>query len=156
MKRLSDIKRFLQVSAVVRCTFGPKAGSLREVVAVQTNGIYFKTESAKNGKSWLNFPKASLLEVNETGFKIYYPGSRDLTPEERACMDNEPRDPEQEKIDMLSDSSRMYYRRMGYYKSSPFPYLFQHENGKSFNHQSGKVTDPTVKGDLVLVYEFVK
>ena len=156
MERLSDVKRYLKVGATVRCTFGPKAGKLRKVVKVQSNGIAFSEPGIAEVKpSWLCFPKASLLEVNETGFKIYQPGSRDLTPEEKAFKENEPRNQKQAEIDMTTDTNTMYYRRLAYYRGTVFEHLFQDKNGKRFDFNTKRVVDPAVKGDLILAYEFI-
>ena len=59
MERLSDVKRYLKVGATVRCTFGPKAGKLRKVVKVQSNGILvIDPETAEPGRgSRLDFQK---------------------------------------------------------------------------------------------------
>ena len=157
MERLSDVKRYLKVGAVVRCTAGPKSGKLRKVVKVQSNGILvIDPEAAEPGRgSRLDFPRASLLEVNEIGFKIYQPGSRDLTPEEKAFKENEPRDQKQAEIDMMTDTNTMYYRRLAYYRGTEFEHLFQDKNGKRFDFNTKRVVDPAVKGDLVLAYEFI-
>ena len=157
MERLSDVKRYLKVGAVVRCTAGPKSGKLRKVVKVQSNGILvIDPEATEPGRgSRLDFPRASLLEVNETGFKIYQPGSRDLTPEEKAFKENEPQDQKQAEIDMMTDTNTMWYRRLAYYRGTEFEHLFQDKNGKRFDFNTKRVVDPAVKGDLVLAYEFI-
>jgi hypothetical protein len=157
MERLSDVKRYLKVGAVVRCTAGPKSGKLRQVIKVHSQFLEFAEPGdidVKRG-SRLDFPRTSLLEVNETGFKIYQPGNRDLTPEEKAFKENEPRDQKQAEIDMMTDTNTMWYRRLAYYRGTEFEHLFQDKNGKRFDFNTKQIIDPAVKGDLVLAYEFI-
>lgn len=170
MKTLADLKRFLQVGAVVKMVYNNNPdnkhlGKKREVVRIQSNGIYFIDPDGPNANeyrrkkrgSFLDFPKASLLEVTEKDFSIFWPGKRDLTPLEKEIIDNQPRDEKQEEIDMLADGSVMFWRRKRYFEEKGFSYLFAGKNkGKSFDFNTRKVTDDMIKGEKSLEYEFVK
>lgn len=159
MKTLADLKRLLKEGTIVKMTHGPNpklVGKRRQVVKVQSNGIFFvDPDDNSSKKSFLEFPKASLLDFDEQGFRIFDAGLRDLTDGERACMDNEPRDAKQEEYDALSDGSTMYFRRKNYYLKSDYPWLFGHETvrGKKYIFHEKMVRDDDIKGQLVLAYE---
>jgi hypothetical protein len=165
MKTLADLKRALQVGKIITCIYGPRGikGKRREVVKVQTNAVILIDPDApgvgelrKKGKgSYLEFPKASLVEVTDKGFKIYDPGSRDLTEDEKAVIRMEPKDSTQDEIDMLVDGSVMFHRRKRYYEAMDFEYLFIGDKNRRINsHDRTKVIDSDVKGDLSLEYRF--
>ncbi len=154
---LADLKRKLQVGTrVIMVERGDdKLNDLKEVEKVQGNSVKFKgLNGAKAG--WLEFPKASLLEFDQEGFKIYEVGERDLNEEEKAIIANEPKDEEQDGVDMMSDGSTMFRRREHYYKSAGYLYLHRPEYNKklSYNSQTKKVRDPMIKGKLSLAYLF--
>ena len=163
MKTLSDLKRFLKEGAIVKMIYSdiPKnslIGKKRKVVKVQTNGIYFvDPDDIQSKKSYLDFPKALLLEVTEKSFKIYNKGLRDLTAEEKKIRNNAPKDPEQSKIDIMTDGSTMYWREKRYYIQHNAEYLIgnKSERGMRYDFNTKKVWDDNVKGILSLEYEFI-
>ena len=167
MKTLADLKRKLQIGTRFTMVYNSvRTKSLplkREVVGVQSNGIYLidpadiRAEELRKRKrgSFLDFPKASLLEVSDKGFKIFTAGSRDLTKEEKNVIANEPRDKKQEEIDMISDGSTMYWRRKQYYLEKGYDYLFNGTKDKRIDsNDRTKVIDSSVKGKLSLEYMF--
>ena len=159
MKTLADFKRAMPLGAEVnlKYRYGKPVDEKRVVGKVQSNSMaFFKGENNKT-LSWLDWPKATLLEFDGKVAKIYEPGFRDLNKQEQEVVNNEPRDKEQEYVDAISDGSTMYWRRKHYYKDSGFNYLFQgKEQGKRLTYQQSKkvIQDDSVKGNLVLVYEF--
>jgi len=163
MKTLVDLKRFLKEGAVVKIVYSDMPNNRllnkkRRVVRVQTNGIYFvDPDDATSKKSFLEFPRASLLEVTEKSFKIYSAGLRDLTTEEKKIKDNVPRDPKQERIDMISDGSIMYWRVKRYYIQHNAEYLYgnKSERGMRYDFNTNKVWDDNVKEKLSLEYKFI-
>ena len=71
-------------------------------------------------------------------------------------MDNEPKDIRQEKLDMLSDSSTMYWRRKRYYKEQNAEYLQGISKcGLRYQYHTKSVLDNKIKGELVLEYAYV-
>lgn len=164
MKTLSDLKRYLKAGTVVKmiynCTSNNRLlNKKRKVVKVQTNGIYFVDPDDTNSrKSYLDFPKASLLEITEKSFKIYNKGLRDLTAEEKKIRDNAPKDPKQSRIDIMTDGSTMYWRVKRYYMQHNAEYLKgnKSERGMRYDFNTNKVWDDSVKGELALEYEFMK
>lgn len=157
LKTLADLKRYLQVGTKMTCTFHnnpSRIGWKREVVAVScTNVVLIDPTERDSVPSTLPLPKASLVEIEGNKFRIFEPGFRDLTNEEKACIAGEPKDPVQEERDLLGDGSTTFYRRKRYYEGSEFPYLqgIGAVNGMSFNGK--QVRDPKVKGNLLLEYE---
>jgi hypothetical protein len=163
MKTLADLKRKLQIGMRLTMIYNSvrikKLPLKREVINVQSNGIHFidptKDRSTQKRGSFLDFPKASLLEINEKGFKIFESGRRDLTKEEKGVIANEPRDAKQDEIDIMSDGSTMYWRRKRYYIEKGFEYLFNGDKNKRIDsNDRTKVIDSNVKGELSLEYIF--
>jgi len=157
MKTLADLKRDLKQGTHIKRVwrFGKEDTELLTVDKVQTTSIRMTKE--KGGSSWLEIPKASLMEYDGKQLKIYSPGKRDLTSEEQKIKEGEPKDIEQDRIDMMTDGSQMHYRRMRYYKDSSHFYLFgtDKEQGKRLTWVDKvlKVEDDSLKGELTLVYE---
>ncbi len=169
---LSALKKKLQKGQAVKMVYwfgqtpdnitAPSAGTsrlgqVRYVVKVQTNGVYFSPNQEDTTGSYWEFPAASLVEVTETGFKVYGIGTRPYNAQEQAAIDNEPRDPEQDRIDAISDGSTMYYMRKNYYQNAGFGYLYnnQWERGLKKNDRDNNVFDKSIKGALELEYVFV-
>ena len=166
MITLTDLKRKLQIGqGLILIGFktpfeanNKRLNVVRYVVKIQTNGVHLNEDKTANKGSFLEFPKASLLDITEKGFKIFTAGLRDLTPEEKEIKANEPKDEEQEKNDLMTDGSTMFYRRMRYYKEKDAEYLQGHSKvirGLHFDYNTNKIRDYSIKGELSLEYEFV-
>ena len=160
MKTLADLKReCLGKTLLLKERWGKPENKNRIVIGVKSNSIVLQTEEGK--KSYLEMPKASLLEYDGKNIKIYEPGTRALTPEEQRIRSNDPKDPEQDRIDMMSDGSTMFYRRQHYYKQVGYEYLFtssRTHNGKYLTYAAGvpMIRDDALKGKLSLVYEVLR
>lgn len=172
MATLADLKRKLTIGQGLKLVgyrdmgiegANARLNKVRYIVKVQTNGIYLNEDKTAIRGAWLDFPKASLLEISDKGFKMYCAGIRDLTEDEKKIIANEPRDPKQEEIDMLSDGSIMYYRRKAYYEESTSPYLMGIEKiqGKRLTYKKNdkgervpQIEDESIKGELSLAYEW--
>jgi len=158
MKTLSDLKRDLTVgkTVILKSCLGVEKNEKRTVFKLQSNNVCFLKEDGKS-KSWLELPKASLLEYDGKTIKIFRVGIRELTQEEKDIIAKEPKDEKQEGIDIISDGSVMYNRRKHYYKDVGKFYLFgtEKEQGKRLTHadKTAKIEDDSIKGELELVYE---
>jgi hypothetical protein len=123
---------------------------------IKINSVEIQFETADGRKPILRLPPKSLVDYDGTNLVIYEPGLRPLTPDEKAFMDNEPRDAKQEEIDALSDGSQMYHRRKYYYEHSAYPYLHSNSfvQGKYLTHvdRIPMIKDNTIKGDVTLHY----
>jgi hypothetical protein len=81
MKTLADVKRRLQVGAVVEMTYhrfavadGKPLPPPRKVALVQSNAVAFEATDYSNGRlSWLYWPKASEVHVQGDEFAIFEP-----------------------------------------------------------------------------------
>lgn len=158
MKTLADLKR-ITLGTKIQMIFpenNSHCGKIREVTKVQTNAI-------KIGESYLEFPRASLLEFTDNGFKIFHPGTRELTEHEKSLIRNEPRDEKQEEIDCLTDGSTMFYRRKAYYRNNNAEYLFGGDKNRRIDSRSQRtvnvdewrIIDSSIKGELMLEYKFI-
>lgn len=172
-KKLTDLKRALSIGAKVTQlsyydkTEGGKIGIERFVVKIQTNGVYLSTDpnNAKGG-SFLDLPKASLLDYQGDIFKIYTPGLRDLTPEEMRAWTNRPsaraENTEKLRVDMISDGSQMYYQDQKYFADLDMRHLsFSEHKGMRLDYDRVDrnklmVRDDKVKGDCMLSYKVTK
>lgn len=172
MKTLADLKRTLIIGKRFKMVYSSNGnrlvGKLREVVRIQSNGIYLIDPTLDNAQelrekgrgSWLDYPKATLLEITPKGFKIYNKGLRELTSLEKTIREGyeATRDRKQEEIDMMTDGSTSYWRQKRYYLQHNAIYLMGNETqrGMRFDYNTGKVWDDNVKGELSLEYEWVK
>jgi len=160
MKTFADLKRNLQVGKelILVERFGQRIENPqpRKIIKVQSNAIVIEKLPGSGKESRLYFPPSSLIEITEKGFKIYYPGKRDLTLQELDCLINQPQDPKQEEIDALSDGNVMFWRREEYFKEHDALYLrgYKEEKGLKYDFNDGKVRDNKIKGDLALEYIF--
>ena len=158
---IAELKRKLQIGTPLKMVYTiwgntAKIGVVRYVVKTQGNGIYLSENKEDTKGSFLEFPKASLFEMTEKGFKFFKLGFRDLTEEERQILNNQPEDEEQLERDLLTDTNIMYYRRKQYFKDVGYEYLSV-ANSKLIQGKklmNGKVLDEAVKGDLSIEYEF--
>lgn len=159
MKTLADLKRKLTpgTKVILKTRFGTKINQKREVIHQQSNCIIFKTSEGK--KSWLNYPKASLLEFTTNDFRIYGKGKRPLTPPEKAIKEGyeKIRDKKQEERDLLSDGSTSYWQKLRYFQNHNAEYLISNKSqrGMKFDYNSGLVWDEKIKGNIDLEYKFV-
>jgi len=130
---------------------------IREIVAFRSKDLQLR-RFGSDKPSTLDIPQRSNLCVMEGNtLSIYLEGERDLTPEEKAIMDNEPKDEKQDNIDMITDGSTMFWRRKYYYKEHNADYLFvgEKQRGMRRNCNNNKIWDERVRGELSLKYEVV-
>ena len=165
MGTLADLKRKLIIGTPITLIYArqglasnnKRLNLLRYVIKTQTNGIYLAEDKNATKGSFLELPKASLMDFTEGILSIYTTGLRDLTEEEKQIIANQPKDEEQSRIDMISDGSTMFYREKAYFKEKNAEYLFLGNSkvimGLSFDSNNNKVRDETLKGDLDLKYK---
>lgn len=161
MKTLSQLKRDLSLGAFVILTDSPTMpnhkylNTPRYIIKIQSNGVILSPDAKGTKGSFMVFPKASLMEYENDTLKIFNPGLRDLTVEEKQIMDNCPRDKEQEDIDIKTDTSVMYHRIVAYFDGLNAGYLRGRcsERGMRYDHDTGKVWDETIEGTLDRVYK---
>jgi hypothetical protein len=172
MKTLADLKRALVIGAAVKMTsyFGDSdrknklVGVVRYVVKVNTTGVYLAEDKTATKGSFLDWPKASLLEFDGKAFKIFQSGVRPLTDTEKRILDGKPVDAKQSEIDMMTDGSQMFYREKRYFsevEKGKYMYLFGCHRlcGKllTWNRETNEqaIDDDDYKGVIGLEYELV-
>ena len=158
----AEIQRKLQKGTGLKMTFNSLSGHsnklnvVRYVIKTQTNGVYLNEDKNAVKGSFLEFPKSSLIEVTNKGFKTFEAGFRDLNEEEKRILENQPKDEKQDEIDLMTDGSQMFYRRKAYFKECDFEYLFScSKTIKGLYFMNGRIRDDKIKGDLSLEYEFI-
>ena len=114
----------------------------------------------KNGmESSLDLDYASLVEYDGEILKVYSIGLRELTDLEKSVLDgwknitDTEEYKEQAYRDAMTDGSSTYYKDKGYFMNSPCPYLYLDDGDKKYDYNTGKVYDPKVKGQCMLVYK---
>lgn len=172
MKTLADLKRDLTIGSSLTLvsrygqTEGKNIGVERFVVKKNTVGLYLNIDKTATKGSFLDWPKASLLEYTNGTITIYASGFRPLTEKEKQIIKDQPQDKKQDEIDILTDGSTMFYRRKAYFLRSGKEYLFgcKTQAGKRLKHGSRKtvedgsfedwaIDDDNFKGEIGLVYK---
>ena len=132
--------------------FGKIIDEPRELLKCRSNSLIFLKDGKK---SYLDLPPASRIEFTGNGFKIYGVGERDLTEKEKAVLDNQPRDTQQEERDILTDTNVMFYRQKEYFINSGMPHLLVYNKGTHLVYDENnipKVRDINIRGKLELEY----
>lgn len=136
----------------------------RTVGKVQTNGFYLVNNEGE--KSFLNIPKASLIEYDGDELRVFNYGFRAMSDEEKAVMDEWKKITEtddfkrREVADMLSDGSSTYWQKKIFFEKKNMLYLTgSKDKGMELDfckHADGEekcIRDEKVKGDVILVYK---
>lgn len=161
MKTLADLKRDLQIGTKLTMTHGIRnklVGIPRYVVTKQGNGVSLSEDPKATRGSFLELPRASLVEYDGKTIRVYTTGSRPLTAEEQRILDNEPskrpENAEHVKMDMMADMNWCYWHDKTYHKENGTEYLSGHETirGLRYNFNDKTVYDETLKGELSLEY----
>ena len=136
-----------------------------------------QTKSLKLGSSWLDLPRASLVDITWDGEKgtlvAYAPGFRPLNEKELGALADWEREvaskedyQKQLEIDLLSDGSCTYWQEKAYFEQKGLPYLFgvSEWHGLSYTsnpdkidekgHYVREIRDASLKGKCVLKYQF--
>lgn len=161
MQTFADLKRKLQVGTSIKMIFSKienskKLNVVRYVVKTQGNGVYLNEDKNATKGSFLELPRASLINFEGNILEIYTPLKRPLNEEEQKIWDNQPQDEKQQELDLMTDTNIMFYRRKHYFKECGFGYLFYEKDAsKRITFEAGKpfIWDRNLKGDLDLKYE---
>lgn len=135
----------------------------RTVEEIQTNGFYLVDNEGR--KSFLNIPKASLIEYDGDELKIYNPGLRSMTDKEKSVMEEwevitETDDFKRKKVaDMLSDGNSTFREKTRFFESKNMLYLIGNKDKgmeldlwKYLGGEEKCIRDEKIKGDVILVY----
>jgi len=163
MKTLADLKRDLSIGKQVTLIKAdhPNHKMLnipRYVVKTQGNGVMLSPDKNATKGSFLDFPRASLLEYDGTTITIYEIGSREPSPQEQYILSQQPsrleKNAKQCQIDVLTDGSTMFYADKEYFRGLGMEYLggFEWKQGKKYDFSTNRIDDESIKGKVSLVY----
>ena len=163
-KTFADLKRDLTVNKSLKLIY-PEThkffGIERYIIKNQTNGVYLAPEREAKKGSFMDLPVASLVEYDGETLSIFDIGQRDLTPGEKKLLDNKPsKRPENAKkieIDLMTDSSQMFWTDKAYFRELDAEYLSGHDfhKGLRYDWNTGRVCDKKIKGKLCLQYKLI-
>jgi hypothetical protein len=132
----------------------------RKIIDANTVSIIFLNNDGK--KSPLDILGASLIDWDDNSLSIFNVGERELTQDELDIMDqwkaisSTKEYQQQAENDMLTDGSLTFWQKRKFFTDKGYEYLHVGNNKKAYNHNTNKVKDSTVKGDLILKYELRK
>lgn len=146
----------------------PRHPDWRGVEKVQTKAI-------KLGDSWLDLPKASLVEIEWDGengtMKCYDAGTRDLDDKEKEALaewkkiTETPEYQQKAEMDMMTDTSMTYWQEKAFWEDKGMRYMFhEYSQGKkrvpnydkrdAQGKPTDEIRDDSIKGKLWAEYEF--
>ncbi len=166
IKTFAQLKRDLQVGKKLTMTFNVLAESSeaiasrlnkpRFIVGTQTNGITLSESKDAPKGSFLELPRASLVEYEDNTIKVYDPAIRDLTEQEKDILKNIPsylpENKEQCERDIMTDTNTTYWLDKRYTKEEDAEWNWTTSKGLYYMRSEQKMRDASIKGDLSIVY----
>jgi len=161
MKTLADLKRDIKVGDSITLIESPAfhkwTDIKRYVVKKQGNGVYLNPDKAETKGSFLEFVNAKLTEYDGKEIRVYAPGTRPLTDNEKAVYDNRPSNRKENEYmveqDLMTDTNLCYWHDKTYFSKAGMDWLFHANNStKRLDHNDMTVTDEQIKGELQLRY----
>jgi len=164
MKTLAELKRELNIGNSITLVESPTMVShkwlniKRYVIKKQGNGVYLSPDKNDTKGSFLEFTNAKLTEYDGKEIRVYQPGNRELTAQEKHALDNcpskRPENKEIVEIDIMTDGSRSYWMDKEYYQNIGMEYLENSRGTKrvDWNRDSITIIDEQIKGNLLLRY----
>lgn len=129
----------------------------RRVCGVNTVALFLETPAFSTGQSELRITKAGLTEYDGSTLKVYEPGYRDPTPEERAELEACQKQVDH-AIEVDPYGSSGYWAKVAFFHKSTMPWLRgdKEHQGMKYIPWKDKVRDSHIRGDLVLAYNVYK
>ena len=125
----------------------------RRVCGVNTVALFLETPAFNTGQSELRITKAGLTEYDGSTLKLYEPGYRDPTPEERAELEAC-----QKQVDHAIDAdpfgSSGYWAKVAFFHKSAMPWLRgdKEHQGMKYIPWKDQVMDSHIRGNRILEY----
>lgn len=145
----------------------PRFTEKRKIGKVQSNGMYLVNSEGE--ESFLELPRASMMEYDGKELRVYNPGYREMTNQEKAVMEewnqiqNTDDYKERAKADLYSDGSGTYYQEKQFFMGKGMEHLTgnMHKGAKLdfFKYSNGEtecILDERVKGRVILLYKVGK
>lgn len=162
MKTLAELKRELNIGDSITLIEAPTMPThkwlnvKRFVVKKQGNGVYLSPNKTDTKGSFLEFTNAKLTEYDGKEIRVYQPGNREFTEQEKQALANCPsKRPENKEIvehDIMCDMSTSYYMDEGYYRELGMSYLHYGRGTKRVDWSTNTIVDEQIKGNLELRY----
>lgn len=167
MKTFTDLKRDLTVGRSLTMIYHEnmetderaksRIGQARFIVKKQTNGVYLNPDKTATKGSFLELPRASLVEYDGKIITVYGPSKRPLTESEAKILKDMPshkKENEQQCVnDIMTDGSTMYWRDKAYLKANDALWYDETYQGKHYNHNDQLMIDYSLKGKKELSYK---
>jgi hypothetical protein len=164
-KSFSQLKRDLQKGRQLIMTYNSiksRSENLnipRFIIKTQTNGIYLSKDKDATKGSFLELPRAALMEYIDDIIRIYEPAIRELTKDEQFILDNcpskRPENAERLKLEIMTDGSGLYWKDKAYYKENGGDWYYGENCGLRFMMSENKMRDAGIKGILSLEYKLI-
>lgn len=160
MKTLADLKRdansgkmyMLMIERYGSTDIIDRLKGVRPVLRANTVSVTLRNQTGE--ESEMRFQNAALTEYTGDTLTIYNAGERDLTPEEKAVLNQA--EAEKERYKKENPYSESYWHMKQFFKNCPFPYLAGNETVKGKKYQyNGKIQDNQIKGNAILKYKIV-
>ena len=159
MKTFAELKKDFKLGRKVRTNynyFGKNLGIVRPITKVQSNAI-------KLDNSYLYLPEtAKLVEYEDNKFRFYEAGERDYNEVELKALEEWKKITETEEYqrqsyqDAMTDTSLTYWKQKVFWERKGMKYMFyEKQGGLERNHNTDKIRDTSIKGELLFEYEFV-
>ena len=168
-KSVAQLKRDANsgnLSLVLISRFGdsnikPELSGTRKVLKANSTSVIISKDGGRC--SYLDLPRASLVEYRDDCLTIYEPALRNLEPFELNILAKlkdyklTPEFKRLEEIDCATDTNFAYYEEIKFFNKY-FPkyiYLMGHEkqNGQIFDFNTQKIKDENLKGKIALRYD---
>lgn len=147
--------------------FPEKLKGLREVCKVNTVGC--KLINSSGEESYLDIPRANLVDYTDDELIIYNPGHRELNDKEKEILSdwndiaNGSDFVDRAMYDALSDGSSTYWQQKHFFEDRGALYLMQDDgSGKRIDYNKTNegnpkcLVDPAVRGERILVYKVIQ
>lgn len=139
---------------------------IRKVVGANTVAVKLLTADGSR-ESELRIERASLTEYDGETLSTFYPGRREMTPEEKKVMlewkavEDDPEYQERLKWDCLTDGSSCWWKKKSFFEKAGMTYLLGYEKVRGMKLDSRAyyegeekcVVDDSVKGPLMMKYK---
>ena len=145
----------------------PRFAGKRKIGKVQSNGMYLV--NGEGEKSFLELPRASMMEYDGKELRVYNPGYREMTNQEKAVMEewNKIQNTEDYKkraiADLYSDGSSTYWQKEKFFMERGMEHLTgdlcKGAKLDFYRYSEGEkecILDEKVKGMAILVYKVGK
>ena len=163
MKTLADLKKDLSIGTPLTMTFnswgkGKFIDVKRYIIKKQSNGVTIGEKPTDTKGSFLDYPKASLMEYDGQTLKIFEAGHRPLTENEQNIINNAPSClPENKQLvenDLMTDGSTTFFMDEAYFDKLDAEYLKGHKEvrGLKYNFNDQNIRDNSIRGQLSMQY----